>query len=95
MNINYKELHKLSLCDLILIRQWCLASNTLEKDYAQSVVFSCNSEIFKKMTVIWQLPTDKQWQYRTKQEIAWKNCTDNEYEQMHHLSRFEFQQIDV
>ncbi len=37
----------------------------------------------------------KQWQYRTKQEISWKNCSDEEYEQMHHLSRFEFQQIDV
>lgn len=52
--------------------------------------------MFGRYAMLYETPPKRlQWQYSTKTHPAWQNCTDEMYEQIKHLARYEFQQIEI
>jgi NTP pyrophosphatase (non-canonical NTP hydrolase) len=48
-----------------------------------------------KLNKLAELVKTKQWQYRSKHDREWKNCSNEHYEEICHLERFEFRQVEV
>lgn len=89
---NEEAFYKLPLSDLNVIAD--IASKHPDVPYMEQVFNICTTRAVQLIRDLF-IPVTKQWQFKTKTNPAWTNCTDEMYEQIKHLARYEFQQIEI